>query len=162
MGGCIEAVSLPGVAPWDTGTRICLLPVPVHQRFQKSGRESMGNFQAPPPPLPKAPGRTWTHLANGEGGFPPLCRPDTEQRKKGHCRGSVGTTSQGKGRVSRIGQAGRGRVQGGERPMACGEGGFKEQGKGKGEWREANRRRQLQTALHPGIMPDPTPPPSKY
>ena len=29
------------------------------------------------------------------------------------------------------------------------------QGKGKGKWREANRRRQLQTAIHPGVMPNP-------
>ena len=27
--------------------------------------------------------------------------------------------------------------------------------RGKGKWREANRRRQLQTAIRPGVMPNP-------
>ena len=31
------------------------------------------------------------------------------------------------------------------------------QGKGSNEWREANRRRQLQTATQPGVMPAPPP-----
>ena len=31
-------------------------------------------------------------------------------------------------------------------------------GKGKGKWREANRRRQLQTARDPGVMPTLPPP----
>ena len=36
--------------------------------------------------------------------------------------------------------------------------GFKERAtEGNGRWREANRRRQLQTAIHPGVMP-PLPP----
>ena len=71
--------------------------------------------------------------------------------------GSVGTTYQGKGRVSRevnIGQAGTGRAQGGERPMGVGYG-DRVQGKCTVEWREANRRRQLQTATQPGVMPNP-------
>ena len=34
------------------------------------------------------------------------------------------------------------------------------EGKGKrGDWREANRSRQLQTGMHPGGMPTPPPPP---
>ena len=43
----------------------------------------------------------------------------------------------------RVGQAGRGRARGGERV----------QEKGSGGWREANRRRQLQTATQRGVMP---------
>ena len=33
------------------------------------------------------------------------------------------------------------------------------QGKGKGKWREANGRRQLETAIKPGVMPAPPPQP---
>ena len=40
---------------------------------------------------------------------------------------------------------------------ACGGKGFKE--RGRGEWSEANRRRRLQTATRPGVMPPPPPPP---
>ena len=32
------------------------------------------------------------------------------------------------------------------------------QGKGKGEWREAHRRRQRQAAIPPSVMPNPVPP----
>ena len=38
---------------------------------------------------------------------------------------------------------------------AYGGKGFKE--KGKGKWPEANRRRQLQTAMNVGVMPPPPP-----
>ena len=65
--------------------------------------------------------------------------------KQGQSRGSVGSTYEGKRRVCRdikIGQAGRGRAQV-ERERV--------QGKDKGKWREANRRRQPQTAIHPGV-----------
>ena len=59
----------------------------------------------------------WTHLAAL------ICVDPTRHRavKQGKSRGSVGTTDQGKGKGSRegkIGQGGRGRAQGGERPMA--------------------------------------------
>jgi len=49
-----------------------------------------------------------------------VCGPDTEQCQRRQSGASVGTTDQGKGRVSRearVGQAGRGRAQGGELGM---------------------------------------------
>ena len=55
--------------------------------------------------------------------------------KQGKSGGSVGTTVQGKGKGSgerRIGQRGRGRTQGGGRPMGTTACGGKGQGKGKG------------------------------
>ena len=61
--------------------------------------------------------------------------------KQGKSRGSVGTTYQGKGRVSRevrIGQGGRGRAQGGERPIGTAAyGGKRFKGKGSSKWQSA-------------------------
>ena len=75
--------------------------------------------------------------------------------KGGQSGGSVGTTYQEKLRVSgevRIGQTARGRAQCGERLL-----GEMVQGKGRGKWREANRHRQQQTAMQPGVTPTPPP-----
>ena len=55
-----------------------------------------------------------------------------------------------------MGQAGRGRAQGGERPM-----GHRRlwretvQGKSSGKWRAVKARRQLQTATQPRVMSNP-------
>ena len=44
---------------------------------------------------------------------------------------------------------------GGERPLPAERKGSR---KDKGKWREANGRRQLQAAIHAGVMPTPPPP----
>ena len=57
----------------------------------------------------------------------------------------------------RVGQTGRGRALAGERPMSAAAyatyGGNGVRGKDRGKWRQANRPRQLQTAIRPGVMP---------
>ena len=73
-------------------------------------------------PLGRGPLPPWgVHLdAPGQQHCPPLCAPNMGTVKQGWSRGSIGKTYQGKGRVSRevrIGPAGRGRAQGGARPM---------------------------------------------
>ena len=104
----------------------------------------------------------WTHLANGEGGCPCPCGHDTALWNRDSSGALVGTTNQGKGRVSRevrIGQTGRVRAVGGEMPMGTAT--------YRGQWfKERKRRsgerpigaasfRQQSTA---GVMPNPLPP----
>ena len=80
--------------------------------------------------------------------------------KQGKSRESVGTTDQWKGRGCgkvRVRQGGRGKARGGDGHRHLRR--ERVQGKGCGQWREANRHRPLQTAAHPGVMPKPPPPP---
>ena len=101
---------------------------------------------------------TWTHLANERWQLPSFVWTRQRAGKRGQSGGSVGTTYQGKGRVNGkvgIGQAPRGRAQGGKRLMGAATYGGTGQGKGSIKWREANRRRQLQTAIQPCVMPPP-------
>ena len=118
----------------------CFLP---HKLF---GWPLMGGSGAPSP------------LLNGEGRCPPLC--GHRAVKQGQSGGSIATTYQGKGRAcreARIGQAGIGRVQGGERPMgtAAYRGNeFKERTRGKDESPIGAASFKQQ------IMPTPPPSPS--
>ena len=96
--------------------------------------------------------------------FPPA--PQTQNThgavKQGRSRGSVGTTSQGKGRVNgevRAGQAFRARAQGGERPMgtaAYGGKGFEGRAAESGERRigaESCRQQHNLVSCHPPPPP---------
>ena len=118
-----------------------------------------GRYLAPPPPSPpggKCP-RKWPKSCRGGGGPRPPVRDvhvDAPGQRRGQLPysvwtrhravkqgngGSAGTTYQGKGggsRDVRVGQAGRGRAQGGERPMGTapyGGNGFKRRAAVSGE-----------------------------
>ena len=114
-----------------------------------SGRGATSRLQTPCPPPPPVdiPGpksRRWGVVphrrdldapGHWRGPLPSSVQTRHGAVKPGKSGGSVGTTSQGEGRGSRegkIGQGGRGRTQGGERPMGtapCGGNRFKGRGR---------------------------------
>ena len=113
-------------------------------------------LQAQPPPPPPADARG----GQRRGQLPSSLWTRHGAVKQGQSGGPVGATFQGKGRVGRevrIGRAGRGRAQGGERPMGRRLSRERVQGKGTSKRPSANGRRQLQTATQPGAMPNPPP-----
>ena len=87
------------------------------------------SFPLNPPPPPPVGGVHLSAPGQRRGQLPSSVWIQHRAVKQGQSGGSVGTTSQGKGRGSRevrIGQAGRGRAQGGERPMGAAADGGKE------------------------------------
>ena len=139
--------ALPGAATLSPGTPCGTSVEPSAPREGGWGAAGPGPCVRTPPPAPPP--------SPGEG------RTRHGAVKQGKSGGAVGTTSQENGGVRRgvgIGQGGRGRAQGGERRMgaaAYGGKGFK--GRASGKWREANRRRPLQTTTQPGVIPPPPP-----
>ena len=116
-----------------------------------------------PPPTTHHPG--WRHATQGT--WPTaravalLCVDRTQSSDTWTLLGLCWHNLPGKGRVSW--EVGRGRAQGGESERlmctACGVWRERVQGKGSDKWREANRRRQLQTATQPGHPAAPPNPP---
>ena len=91
----------------------------------------------------------WGLRANGMGCAAQAPRPPLAQGK-GKGRGC----ERGQDRPGGEREGTRGRDANGRRALR----GERVQGKGSGKWREANRRRPLQTATQPRVMPDPLPP----
>ena len=122
--------------------------------------ESEKGKEEPPPPPPPGRGVHLDARGQQQGQLPSSVCTRHGAVIQGQSGRSVGTTSRGKGRgcggrPGRGREGTRGRGADGHRRLRRERG----QGKGKGEWREANRCWQLQTAIQRCVMPTPAPPP---
>ena len=93
---------------------------PQRKRFLVLGGGGVRQITPHPPPPPPVLGAHLEASGQWRGPLPSSVWTRHRAVQQGHSRGSVGTPSQGKGRVcreGRIGQGGRGRAQGGVGPM---------------------------------------------